>query len=89
MISVAAILQARMTSTRLPGKALCPLAGVPLVEHIINRLKAVAELDHIILAVQHNRKARESNRDVFLFKNKYFHMLNFQARIWCIVKSMQ
>ena len=89
MIPVAAILQARMTSIRLPGKALCLLAGVPLVEHIINRLKAVAELDHIILAVQHNRKASESNRDVFLFKNKYFHMLNFQARIWCIVESIQ
>ena len=51
MIPVAAILQARMTSTRLPGKALCPLAGVPLIEHIINRLKAVADLDHIILAI--------------------------------------
>jgi spore coat polysaccharide biosynthesis protein SpsF (cytidylyltransferase family) len=31
MIPVAAILQARMTSTRLSGKALCPLAYVPLV----------------------------------------------------------
>ena len=51
MISVAAVLQARMTSTRMPGKSLLPLAGVPLIEHIINRLKAVANLDHIVLAV--------------------------------------
>jgi len=40
-----------MTSSRLPGKTLFPLAGVPLVEHIINRLKAVIELDHIVLAI--------------------------------------
>ena len=48
---VSAVLQARMTSSRLPGKTLFPLAGVPLVEHIINRLKAVIELDHIVLAI--------------------------------------
>ena len=51
MISVSAVLQARMTSTRMPGKSLLPLAGGPLIEHIINRLQAVANLDHIVLAV--------------------------------------
>jgi len=48
---VAAVLQARMNSTRFPGKALCPLAGIPLVEHIINRIKAVTDFDHIVLAI--------------------------------------
>ena len=51
MIPIAIVLQARMTSTRLPKKSLLPLAGVPLIEHIINRIKAVSDLDHIILAV--------------------------------------
>jgi spore coat polysaccharide biosynthesis protein SpsF len=51
MSAVSAVLQARMKSTRLPGKALCPLASIPLTEHIINRIKAVADFDHIILAV--------------------------------------
>ena len=50
MISVSAVLQARMTSTRLPGKSLLPLAGIPLIEHIINRLKAVTDFDHIVPA---------------------------------------
>lgn len=48
---VAAVLQARMTSTRLPGKSLYPLASVPLIEHIINRIKSVTDIDHIVLAV--------------------------------------
>ena len=51
MTGVSAILQARMSSTRFPGKALYPLAGVPLTEHIINRIKAVTDFDHIVLAV--------------------------------------
>ena len=51
MNAVSAILQARMSSTRFPGKALYPLAGVPLTEHIINRIKAVTDFDHIVLAV--------------------------------------
>lgn len=51
MILVSAILQARMTSTRLPGKSLLSLNGVPLIEHIINRLKVVDDLNHIVLAI--------------------------------------
>ena len=48
---VAAVLQARMNSTRFPGKAIYPLVGVPLTEHIINRIKAVTDCDHIVLAI--------------------------------------
>lgn len=51
MVSVTAIIQARMGSTRFPGKSLCPIAGLPLLEHIINRLKQVPEIDLILLAV--------------------------------------
>ena len=51
MVAVSAVLQARMNSTRFPGKALYPLAGIPLVEHIINRIKAVTDFDHIVLAI--------------------------------------
>jgi len=51
MIAVSAILQARMNSTRFPRKSLYPLAGIPLTEHIINRIKAVTDFDHVILAI--------------------------------------
>lgn len=37
------LLQARMGSTRLPGKVLMPLAGKPQLQHIIDRLGAFAE----------------------------------------------
>ncbi|MFQ5449808.1 MAG: cytidylyltransferase domain-containing protein [Nitrospinaceae bacterium] len=51
MFNVAGLIQARMGSTRYPGKVLRPLAGVPMIEHIINRLRTVPELDGMVLAV--------------------------------------
>lgn len=36
---IAVFIQARMGSTRLPGKVLMPLAGRPVLEHVINRVK--------------------------------------------------
>jgi spore coat polysaccharide biosynthesis protein SpsF len=44
------ILQARMGSTRLPGKSMMSLAGVPLVGRILERLKRVRKINDIILA---------------------------------------
>ena len=54
MVSVTAIIQARMGSTRFPGKSLRPIAGLPLLEHIIIRLKQVPEIDLILLAIPEN-----------------------------------
>ena len=51
MVSVTAIIQARMGSTRFPGKSLRPISGLSLLEHIINRLKQVPEIDLILLAI--------------------------------------
>jgi len=48
---IAAIIQARTGSTRLPGKALRRLAGGTLTEHIIKRVQAVQEIDRIVLAI--------------------------------------
>lgn len=45
-----AIVQARMSSTRLPGKVLLPLAGKPVLHHVISRLKQCKTLDDIVIA---------------------------------------
>ena len=45
-----AIVQARMSSTRLPNKVLLPLNGVPVLEHIHKRLCACKKLEEIIIA---------------------------------------
>ena len=45
------IIQARMGSTRLPGKSMMDLAGAPLVGRILERVKRCARLDDIVLAI--------------------------------------
>jgi len=47
---VVCIIQTRMGSTRLPGKVLKPLAGKPVLWHIIRRLKTVKLIDEIVIA---------------------------------------
>ena len=47
---VVAVVQARMGSSRLPGKVLLPLANRPVLWHILERLDSLAVLDEIVLA---------------------------------------
>jgi spore coat polysaccharide biosynthesis protein SpsF len=51
---VVAVIQARMGSTRLPGKVLRPIAGKPLLWHIVHRLKASRLIDEIAIATTVN-----------------------------------
>jgi spore coat polysaccharide biosynthesis protein SpsF len=44
------IIQARMGSTRLPGKVLMPLAGKPALEHVVERVRAAREVDGFVIA---------------------------------------
>jgi spore coat polysaccharide biosynthesis protein SpsF len=53
-IRVVAVIQARMGSTRLPGKVLRPVAGRPLLWHIVHRLKACRLLEDIAVATTVN-----------------------------------
>lgn len=53
-IRIVAVIQARMGSTRLPGKVLKPIAGQPLLWHIVHRLKACRLLEEIAVATTGN-----------------------------------
>ena len=48
------IVQARMTSTRLPGKVLLPLAGEPKLTRLVDRLRRVQRADGIVIATTTN-----------------------------------
>lgn len=53
-IRIVAVIQARMGSTRLPGKVLKSIAGQPLLWHIVHRLKACHLLEEIAVATTGN-----------------------------------
>lgn len=69
---VVAIVQARMSSTRLPGKVMREVLGKPLLWYLINRLKGAELIDKIVIATTDKEKdkpilrlARELDIDSF------------------------
>lgn len=53
-MTVGVIIQARMTSTRLPGKVLIPLAGKTVLEHVVERCCRMKEAQSCALAITDN-----------------------------------
>jgi spore coat polysaccharide biosynthesis protein SpsF len=51
---IIATIEARMTSSRLPGKVLLPVTERPLLAHLVRRLRAVPALSDIVLATTVN-----------------------------------
>lgn len=49
-MKIAAVVQARMGSTRLPGKVLADLAGHPVLWWVVDRLRVASTLDEVIIA---------------------------------------
>lgn len=58
-MKISGVVQARMGSTRLPGKVMMPLAGVPLVGHVFQRLQATRGLCGVVLATTTNPRNDE------------------------------
>ena len=53
---VVLIIQARMGSSRLPGKSMMDLAGAPLVGRILERVRRVNRIDQIVLATSDQKQ---------------------------------
>ena len=55
-MKIVATIEARMSSSRLPGKVLLPAAEKPLLRHQIERIRQVSSIDEIVVATTINRK---------------------------------
>jgi spore coat polysaccharide biosynthesis protein SpsF len=78
------IVQARMTSTRLPGKVLADVAGRPLLAQLIGRLRAATQADEIMIATTSLKtddavEALARNMDVRCFRGDEHDVL---GRYW-------
>jgi glutamate-1-semialdehyde 2,1-aminomutase/spore coat polysaccharide biosynthesis protein SpsF len=49
-MKIVAIIQARMGSTRLPGKVLADVQGHPMIWHVVNRTRRASRIDQVIVA---------------------------------------
>ena len=50
-MTVVCIVQARMTSTRLPGKVMLSLGGEPVICHVLRRCQEIPGVDIVVAAV--------------------------------------
>ncbi len=53
-MKIIATIEARLTSSRLPGKIMMQAAGKPMLEFLVDRLRAVSSIDDIVLATTVN-----------------------------------
>ncbi|WP_279008973.1 3-deoxy-manno-octulosonate cytidylyltransferase [Synergistes jonesii] len=58
-----AVIPARYSSTRLPGKPLVEIAGVPLVLRVLNNVRSCPSVDRVIVATDDERIAEVVARD--------------------------
>ena len=56
MNKIGIIIEARMNSSRLPGKVLKKINNVPILYFMINRLKLIKNIDNIIIATTKSKK---------------------------------
>ncbi|MCL6577606.1 glycosyltransferase family protein [Kyrpidia sp.] len=50
-MTVVAIIQARMGSTRLPGKVMKPIFGRPMIHYVIERVERISGVDEAVVAI--------------------------------------
>lgn len=53
-MKIVATIEARMTSSRLPGKVLMEVFSKPMLHYLVTRLRAVPSIDVIVLAITTN-----------------------------------
>ena len=47
---IACIIPARFASTRLPGKPLLDIAGKPMIQHVVERVRLASRAGRVIVA---------------------------------------
>jgi spore coat polysaccharide biosynthesis protein SpsF (cytidylyltransferase family) len=52
-VKVNAFVQARKTSSRLPNKIYQPIAGVPMLYHVLDRVKRASLVDEVVVCAPH------------------------------------
>jgi spore coat polysaccharide biosynthesis protein SpsF len=71
-MKIVTIIQARISSTRLPGKVMLPILGKPLLIRMFERVKSAEQAGEIIIATSTNRDDDEIEKLCELEKIKCF-----------------
>ena len=61
-MKILGIIPARYASTRFPGKPLTPIAGKPLIQHVIERCRLAKRLEEVVVATDDPRIQQVAER---------------------------
>jgi 3-deoxy-manno-octulosonate cytidylyltransferase (CMP-KDO synthetase) len=53
--TVLAVIPARYASTRFPGKPLAPIAGRPMIQHVVDRVREAETVSRVVVATDDDR----------------------------------
>ena len=67
-MKIVATIEARMTSSRLPGKVMLNVLNKPILSYLVDRLKTISLIDEIVLATTSNKS--DDILEEFANKNK-------------------
>lgn len=73
------IIQARMTSTRFPGKILKTLNGIPILKYVIDAAVKSSYIDYIVIAIP---KAANVNDELIELFSKEAYLKNHSYLLW-------
>jgi spore coat polysaccharide biosynthesis protein SpsF len=65
MTTTAIVIQARMSSTRLPGKVMLPLCGIPVIRMVAERCLCVMRADTVAIAVPLDENTEAIEHEAF------------------------
>lgn len=71
-MKVVAIIQARMGSTRLPGKVMKTLKGSTILSHVVSRVKQSQTIDEIVVATTDRKQDEEIVKEALLNQVEVF-----------------
>ena len=71
-MSIGAIIQARLDSTRLPGKVLLNLNKKTILFHVLKRVSQIKKLSKIVVAIPKNEKSTILKNQIEKYKSKIF-----------------
>lgn len=90
---IGVIVQARMESSRLPGKVLMSLNGVPALERMIDRIKYLKSLKNIIVASPNTKESNKIKklcmRKHILFSTPNIDPEDVLSRVYITAKTFQ
>lgn len=80
-MKIVTIIQARMSSTRLPGKVMLPILGKPLLIRMLERVQAAKFIGRLVVATSTNKDDDEienicSNENIFCFRGHLTDLLD-------------